>query len=170
MNPDQVIREALLRYERPLISFALGITGDIESAKDAVQETFLRLSRQDVAAIRERLAPWLFFVCRNCALDHRRKVVHFPSTGVTDDLPDGSDPPDVAAVRMEETERLRCLVNSLPEGQRDLIRLKFEAGLSYREMSEVTRTSVSSVGVQLHNAMSTLRRLWTNTEKSPAHP
>lgn len=67
MSPEEIINRALGRFERPLISHANTITGDLESARDAVQETFLRLSRQDVSALEPRLAPWLFFVCRNCA-------------------------------------------------------------------------------------------------------
>ena len=72
MSPEEIIDLALERYERPLIGYAQSITGDLESARDAVQETFLRLSRQNLAALERRLAPWLFFVCRNCALDHVR--------------------------------------------------------------------------------------------------
>ena len=46
MSSEEIIDSALARYERVLISFARAITGDPESARDAVQETFLRLSRQ----------------------------------------------------------------------------------------------------------------------------
>src|SRR6478736_5380476 len=75
MSPEEVIDLALERYERPLIGYARSITGDPESARDAVQETFLRLSRQNLAALERRLAPWLFFVCRArpCAKD---RAVH----------------------------------------------------------------------------------------------
>jgi DNA-directed RNA polymerase specialized sigma24 family protein len=41
-----------------------------------------------------------------------------------------------------------------------MIQLKFDAGLSYKEIGEAMRISVSSVGVQLHAAIQTLRRLW----------
>ena len=54
MSSEEIIDCALERYERPLISYAKTITGDLESARDAVQETFLRLSRQDLAALEPR--------------------------------------------------------------------------------------------------------------------
>ena len=60
MSPEEIIDLALERYERPLIGYARSITGDPESARDAVQETFLRLSRQNLAALERRVAPWLF--------------------------------------------------------------------------------------------------------------
>ena len=161
MSPEQIITAALDRHERVLVSYAKEITGDLESARDAVQETFLRLSRQDVVALEPRLRPWLFLVCRNCALDHRRKVVRFRTEPLEDDewLSDEPSPP-VRAMAAEEAGRLRELVEALPRQQRELIKLKFEAGLSYKEMAEALRTSVSTVGVQLHDAIKTLRRRW----------
>ncbi len=64
------------------------------------------------------------------------------------------------AMAVEDTERLCELVAALPRQQRELIKLKFEADLSDKEMAEVLRTSVSTVGVQLHDAIKTLRRQW----------
>lgn len=87
MSPEEIIDQALRRYERPLISYARDITGDVDSARDAVQETFLRLSRQNVSVLAPRLAPWLFLVCRNCALDHKRKIVRFSQDAVNEDHP-----------------------------------------------------------------------------------
>jgi RNA polymerase sigma-70 factor (ECF subfamily) len=163
MPPEQIITEALDRYERVLVSYAKEITGDLESARDAVQETFLRLSRQDVVALEPRLRPWLFLVCRNCALDHRRKVVRFRAEPIEDDEWLSEEPsPPMHAIAAEDAGRLRELVAALPRQQRELIKLKFEAGLSYKEMAEALRTSVSTVGVQLHDAIKTLRRQWPN--------
>lgn len=161
MSPEQIITNALNRYERILVSYAKEITGDLESARDAVQETFLRLSRQDVVALEPRLRPWLFLVCRNCSLDHRRKVVRFSTEPIEDlDFATNEPGPDHRAIAEEDAVRLRELVSGLPRQQRELIKLKFEAGLSYKEMAVALRTSVSTVGVQLHDAIKTLRRQW----------
>ena len=160
MSPENIIDGALERYERPLISYAKSITGDLESARDAVQETFLRLSKQDVVALEPRLAPWLFFVCRNCALDHCRKIAPFVTDGIDEEQAGEEPTPAAHAVAADDGDRLRRLVSQLPDQQRELVKLKFEAGLSYKEMSETMRMSVSNVGVQLHEAMGTLRRLW----------
>ena len=160
MTPEEIIDQALQRYERPLINHARSITGDLESARDAVQETFLRLSRQDVRALQPRLAPWLFFVCRNCALDHQRKIVRFSDAPPDDECAgDGPDPAG-EAVAHDESAMLRRLVSELPEQQRELVQLKFEGDLSYKEIGEVMKMSVSNVGVQLHTAIQTLRKHW----------
>jgi|LakMenEpi03Aug12_release.lakeMendotaPanAssembly.Ray.scaffolds.fasta_scaffold590034_2 RNA polymerase sigma-70 factor (ECF subfamily) len=162
MTPEQFITEALDRYESMLIGYAKEITGDVESAKDAVQETFLRLSKQNLEVLGPRLRPWLFVVCRNCALDHVRKIVKFTPEAVEDHDPASEErSPDEQAMTSEESVRLREMVARLPLQQRELINLRFDAGLSYKEIAEALKTSVSTVGVQLHDAMQTLRNQWS---------
>ena len=163
MNPEQIITEALDNYESLLISYAGEITGDTESAKDAVQETFIRLSRQNLSELQPRLRPWLFVVCRNCALDHVRKVVKFSADPIEEfDKACDNPPPDEHAMASEEGVHIWNLVSGLPLQQREIVKLKFEAGLSYKEMAETLKTSVSTIGVQLHEAMETLRHRWNN--------
>src|SRR3954447_23999083 len=67
------VRAAVARFEGPLTLYAARLLGDPESARDVVQETFLRLCVQDRTAIEPRLAEWLFTVCRNRSLDVLRK-------------------------------------------------------------------------------------------------
>lgn len=153
--------EALDNYQSLLISYAREITGEMESAKDAVQETFIRLSRQNLSDLQPRLRPWLFIVCRNCALDHIRKVVKFSADSVEEHDRVSEDPsPDERAMATEEGRQIWDMVAGLPLQQREIVKLKFEADLSYKEMAEILKTSVSTIGVQLHEAMETLRNRW----------
>ena len=50
------IREALARYERPLLRYVHGITRDTELARDVVQETFLKLCKADPPTVGDHLA------------------------------------------------------------------------------------------------------------------
>ena len=67
------IRGAVGRFEGPLTLYAARLLGDAETARDVVQETFLRLCVQDRARVERHLAEWLFTVCRHRALDVLRK-------------------------------------------------------------------------------------------------
>ena len=51
-----------------LLQYAMSIVGEIERARDVVQETFMRLHNQEQEAIEGHLSQWLFTVCRNCSL------------------------------------------------------------------------------------------------------
>jgi RNA polymerase sigma-70 factor (ECF subfamily) len=163
MAPEQIITLAIERFEKPLISYAKQITGDLDSARDAVQETFLRLSRQDLEKLEPRLAPWLYFVCRNCAMDYRRKNGRYQELLEEEDLPLEMCPRQTL-VDEEDKQKLAALVARLTARQRELLKLKFEADLTYKEMAEVMKMSISNIGVQLHETIRTLRKLW-NTDQ-----
>ncbi len=49
------------------------------------------------------------------------------------------------------------LVDALPARQREAVQLKFQGGLSYREIAEVMETTVNNVGVLIHTAVKSIR-------------
>ena len=67
------VKAAMDRYAGPLTRYAVFITGDLELARDVVQDTFVKLCGEEPARLNSRLSPWLFTVCRNRALDVIRK-------------------------------------------------------------------------------------------------
>jgi RNA polymerase sigma-70 factor (ECF subfamily) len=147
------------RYERPLTLYAARLLGDADAARDVVQETFLRLCSQDRSGIEPRLAEWLFTVCRNRALDVLRKESRM--TRLSDEqvhrcLSPDPGPPDVAQ-RRELARRVLGLLDNLPPNQKEVIRLKFQNGFSYQEISRISGHSVSNVGFLIHAGMKTLR-------------
>src|SRR4029453_12254413 len=76
------------RYERPLVRYAWSILGDLEAARDVVQETFIRLCRSELGVasgegVCRHTEAWLFTVTRNLSIDHQRKlsrIVYMPQT------------------------------------------------------------------------------------------
>jgi len=150
------IRSAVEAYEGQLVRYAARITGDVERGRDVVQEAFLRLCREDRAKVDGHLAEWLFTVCRNRALDVKRKEKRMQSLPVDQAVKQPSAEPDqaVAAEVRDTADHVHRLLESLPENQQEVLRLKFQAGLSYREISRVTDLSVSNVGYLLSPELS----------------
>jgi RNA polymerase sigma factor (sigma-70 family) len=153
------VQAVVAQYEGPLLRYAAQITGEVERARDVVQDTFLRLCSQPRAEVDGHVAEWLYTVCRNRALDVRRKEKRMQSITVEQTAGQPSGEPDQAAVleRQEIAERVLRLVEGLSENQREVLRLKFQEGLSYREISGITRLSVSNVGYLIHTALRRLR-------------
>jgi len=154
------MRSVLDRFEGPLVRYAAQITGDLERARDVAQDTFVRLCAEDRARVEPHLAEWLFTVCRNRALDVRRKESRMTPLDDEQLAACASDdpPPSAAAEQREETNQVLQLIEELPENQREVVRLKFQAGLSYKEISQVTKLSVGNVGFLLHTALKTVRQ------------
>jgi RNA polymerase sigma factor (sigma-70 family) len=151
------IRKALQEFESPLMRYAVSLLGNIDRARDVVQETFLRLCEQNPETVRQHLAPWLFKVCRNLALDLRRKEVRMAVVANDAHLRDLSPTPGDVLERKEALSRIGRLMEGLSDNQREVLRLKFQNGLRYKEISEITGLSVSNVGFILHTAIKTLR-------------
>ena len=156
--PSGAIDQLVDRYERPLLAYACRMLGgDWQGAQDAVQETFLRLCREDREKIEHRVAAWLFSVCRTRVIDMQRTnhATPFDASEVT--LPDRS--PDAAQVcsDAEDKVHLNQLVDKLSPRQQEVLRLRLQAGLSYREIAAVTGLTVGNVGFHLHEAIRNLR-------------
>jgi len=153
------VRSAVVRFEGPLTLYAARLLHDDEAARDVVQETFLRLCAQDRARLEPHLAEWLFTVCRNRTLDVLRKEGRMArlSEEQMHDVPSPDpSPPDVLERRDDAARALR-LLEALPESQREVLRLKFQNGFSYREISRITGHSVTNVGYLMHAGMKTIR-------------
>lgn len=159
LDGDAWVREAVSRYEGPLSLYARRLLNDAEAARDVVQDVFLRLCAQSRADVDGHLAEWLFTVCRNRALDVLRKEHRM--TRLHDDhvercLSPAPGPQDVAERRDLGTRALE-LLDTLPPNQREVIRLKFQNGFSYQEISRISGHSVSNVGYLIHAGIKTLR-------------
>ena len=159
-TPDSSwVPSVLAEYEQPLTRYAAHITGDIERAREVVQDTFLKLCRQKPAEIRNHLAQWLYTVCRNQALDVLRKERRM--TGISDaqlELQAHSGP--AVPTIMEQKEQLADILkilSTLPANQQEVLRLKFQSDLSYAEISQITNLSVSNVGFLIHTGLKTIR-------------
>ena len=139
--------------------YARRITGDVESARDVVQETFLRFCSDGAPRDDTLVAQWLYIVCRNRALDVRKKDrrMRCLSDQTTRTCPDAGPTPSERLERREAEGCLRHLVTELPENQQEAIRLRFQGGLSYRQIGEVMETSVGNVGFLIHTAIKTIR-------------
>ena len=150
------IVDALDRYERPLVRYASGLLGNLDAARDVVQDCFLRLCQQNPERLDGHLKQWLFTVCRNRAIDRLRKERRMDTLEETE--PSAATAPAERAEEREETGRVLACIDTLPPRQQEVLRLKFQEGLSYKQIAAVTDASVSHVGVMLHTAIRVLRR------------
>ncbi len=159
-TPDSSwVPSVMADYEEPLTRYAAHITGDIERAREVVQDTFLKLCHQRPAQIRGHLAQWLYTVCRNRALDVVRKERRM--TGISDAQLrlQAHSGPEVSST-LEKEEQLAdvlTVLSTLPANQQEVIRLKFQGDLSYLEISRITNLTVSNVGFLIHAGLKTIR-------------
>lgn len=166
--------ELLTTLEAPLNRYATRLlAGDSERARDVVQETFLRWVREAATPegrekIRGHEREWLYTVCRRLCIDIRRKEQ--PMTPLSDPIAEGLSESSgggrkssnvlSAPQKVENQETLsRALkaMESLPDHQQEVLRLKFHDELSYKEIATVTGLSVGNVGFLIHTGLKAIR-------------
>ena len=159
------LHATFVRLERPLIAYALRLlNGNVEAARDCVQESFLRLCRENQSNVEGHVDAWLFKTCRNRAMDHHRQearmIIDSDSSALATALARSAEPSGHLSQR-EEQAKLHDLIATLPTREREVLSLRLGQGLSYKQIAEITDMSVSHVGVILHEAVTKLRTAMT---------
>lgn len=162
---DEWLRSAIDQHEHQLVRYAQQFVGDVERARDVVQDTFMKLHASE-AEKSPRLSgkdmtKWLYKVCRNRAIDVSRKekrMMSAPPEQFDERVASNSQSPDAVLVAEERQQALLAQIDRLPPKQQEVLRLKFHAGMSYQEIADVTGHSRSNVGFLLHTAITKLRQ------------
>ena len=156
------IEELFAALESPLLGYALRLLRDRSLAEDTVQEAFMRLHTQ-FDQVREP-RRWLCRTVHNLALNQLRqgrKIVPLdpesePGGPTTREEADPQPLPPEQLARREAIGLVRLSLELLDDRSRELVRLKFNDELSYKEISQRTGLGVGHVGYLLHHALKTM--------------
>jgi len=165
---ESFIERAVAEYESPLIGYAKTYLHDLDRARDVVQDTFVRLCRQDREKVEESLKSWLFTVCRNRCLDVLRKDrkveridevrwERFEAKGAA---------PDEQSEKDDRIGEVMRYMDRLTKNQKEVILLKFQQGLSYEEIEKVTGLKQGNIGFLIHAGLKRLREMMVNTGRN----
>lgn len=158
--PADLAFEALYRSSRDdVYAYAAGLLRDRAAAEDVTSQAFERAYRKRRRFNRRRGSPraWLFGIARNAALDELRRRRRTAGL-LTEPVDEGAPAPDDGAELSLRRAALREAIATLEPRERELVSLKFFAGLSNGEIAELTGTSESNAGTRLHRTIEKLRR------------
>jgi RNA polymerase sigma factor (sigma-70 family) len=151
--------EALYRSARDdVFAYVATLLRDRAGAEDVTAAAFERAYRRQRTYKQERGSEraWLFGIARNAALDELRRRKR--SAALVDDPADmGARAPEDAAEAALRRVAVRVALAQIDPRERELVALKFHAGLDNAEIAAVLGVSVSNAGTQLHRAMTKLR-------------
>jgi RNA polymerase sigma-70 factor, ECF subfamily len=159
---SQLLLELYDREQTPLKRYVAMLGIDAETARDIVQEGFLKLHEHLLAGgDQSNLRAWLYRVVHNNA---RNRQVSFGArnTGRLEDLTPAASPlakdptAEEELLAKERNERLRRAMGKLSEPQRSCLVLRTQ-GLKYREIAEALDLSISTVGENIQRGLERLR-------------
>ena len=152
--------EALYRSSRDEVyAYVATLLRDQAAAEDVTALAFERAYRRRRTFDRRRgeERAWLFGIARNAALDELRRRRRVAALVTDPEDVETAGPEDGAEIALKRTT-VRTALAALPARERELIALKFHAGLSNAELARVLGVSESNAGTMLHRTIQKLRK------------
>ncbi len=152
--------DALYRSARDdVFAYVATLLHDRGAAEDVTALAFERAyrKRKSFDSRRGSQRAWLFGIARNAALDELRRGKRTAQLV--------AEPEAVTPAPEEELDRalrraaVRAALAELPARDRELVALKFHAGLDNAELADVLGVSVTNAGTRLHRALTKLREI-----------
>ena len=151
--------EALYRAARDdVYAYVATMLRDRAAAEDVTAAAFERAYRKQrtYKPARGSERAWVFGIARNAALDELRRRKRAAAL-VAEPADVDATPPEDAAETALRRAAVRVALAQIDPRHRELIALKFHAGLDNAEIAAVLGVGVSNAGTQLHRAMTKLR-------------
>ena len=157
------------RYQNKVYSYIMMLVRDRQLADDLFQDTFLKIIRTIKGGAYKEEGKFIQFAMRiahNLIIDYFRKEKRLPMVDPTKE-----DYDMLANARMKDpsveeriiTEQiyddLRKMINRLPDGQREVLNLRFYSDMSYKEIADVTNVSINTALGRMRYALINLRKI-----------
>ena len=145
-------------YREPIYRFCCAYLEDVEEAEDAVQEVFCRVLQ--AKQVPDNFRAWLYQITRNYCLDVKRKWIRRGPQGV---LPSESRLGEALTghlarlLKQEEQARMMQVLATLPESEREILSLRYSAGMSRDQIAELLELTTSVVKSRLFEGLKKLR-------------
>ncbi len=156
------LRQVYDTYKLDLLKLAILLTGDVYHSEDVVQDVFLKLAESyDRISDHGNLKNFLVTCLVNRIRTLRRDRQRHQAAQLDGLAPERVSlrPPDQWAVANEQMRRLSEAMAELPPDQREVVTLRFEGGLGFRQIARIQKASVNTVQGRYRYGMEKLRSL-----------
>lgn len=176
LSDPQAFAEAFDEHERSVYASAYRVLGNAAHAQDVVQDVFMRLwtrpERFDPS--RGELGPFLRLMARSRALDLWREGDAASRAGdrlkvaVAQEPPRDDARPEIECQQRESSRRLRAMLRSLPEAQREAVVLSYWGGLTADEIARRAGVPVGTAKSRVRLGLNRLREICPEDERLAA--
>ena len=148
--------ELYLLYVEQVFRYLYSRLGNVHEAEDVTAQTFLAAFETfDRFQQDGHFASWLFTIARNKAMDHFRQQKNTSSIEAIAEIPVQGDPL-YEVIQSEQTAALSKLIQALPEEERELLRLRFLAAMSFPEIAHFLHRNEAAVKKSIYRLLARL--------------
>ncbi len=163
----------VLRHKDKLYTSILFLVKDKYLAEDIFQDAFIRIidtMRGGRYTEEGKFLPWAMRIAHNLCVDHFRKVKRTPiirngeDKDIFDVLNFSEDSAETVMMKRQSHDRVRDMLQSLPEDQREVIILRHYADMSFKEIASLTNCSINTALGRMRYGLINLRKLMTQKQ------
>ena len=161
------------RYKDKIFSSILFLVKDKYLAEDLFQDVFIKIIdtiSNNRYTEEGKFLPWALRIAHNLCVDYFRKVKRTPAVKTSDDrdifevINMSEEGADNKMVQSETHDRVRRLLDMLPEEQREVIVLRHYADLSFKEISQLTNCSINTALGRMRYGLINMRKMMTEKQ------
>lgn len=156
------------RYKDRIYTSIYLLVKDKYMAEDLFQDVFIRIIdtlKGGRYTDEGKFLPWALRIAHNMCVDHFRKIKRSPSIKTSDDrdifeVLNFSEPSaETKMMQSQSHERVRKMIDMLPDDQREVIILRHYADLSFKEIAELTKCSINTALGRMRYGLINMRRM-----------
>ena len=161
------------RHKNKVYTTILLIVKDTETAEDLLQDTFIKaIHTMKGGRYNEegKFSSWICRIAHNLAIDYFRKEKRNPMINLEDNgnifntLSFSEESIEALQIKEETHDRLRELIQQLPEAQKEVLIMRHYADMSFQEIAETTGVSINTALGRMRYALINLRKKMTNPQ------
>jgi RNA polymerase sigma factor (sigma-70 family) len=163
----------VVRYKDKIYTSIYLLVKDKYLAEDIFQDVFIRIIdtlKGGRYTDEGKFLPWAMRIAHNLCVDHFRKVKRSPSIKTSDDrdifeVLNFSEPgADQRIMTGQSHDKVRKMIDMLPEDQREVIILRHYADLSFKEIADLTKCSINTALGRMRYGLINLRKMMTEKQ------
>ncbi len=169
----EALSTLVTRYKDRIYTSIFLLVKDKYMAEDLFQDVFIRIIdtlKGGRYTDEGKFLPWALRIAHNMCVDHFRKVKRSPSIKTSDDrdifeVLNFSEPSaEIRMMQNQSHERVRKMIDMLPEDQREVIILRHYADLSFKEIADLTKCSINTALGRMRYGLINMRKMMTEKQ------
>ncbi len=166
-NPD-ALSKLVYRYKDKIFTSIYLLVKDKYLAEDIFQDSFIRIIdtlKTGKYTEEGKFLPWAMRIAHNLCVDHFRKIKRTPAIKTSDDrdifevINFSEAGADQKMMQNQSHDRVRKLLELLPDDQREVIIMRHYADLSFKEIATLTKCSINTALGRMRYGLINLRKL-----------
>lgn len=170
---ESALAELIARHKDKIFTSIVLLVKDQYLAEDIFQDTFIKIIdtvRAGRYTEKGKFLPWAVRIAHNLCVDHFRRIKRTPMVRTSENkdifnILSFSDPCVEECIMMRQShEKVKKMLDLLPEEQREVIILRHYAEMSFKEIADLTHVSINTALGRMRYGLINLRKMMTEKQ------